>query len=153
MTDKQKLYDKTFLKIACEIANLSNCVCYQVGCVVVLDGRIISQGYNGSPPGFTNCCDIFDKNYVREEHSFWSQKFEIHAEMNALVFAAKHGIAIEGTTFYSSVQPCHNCLKHLIGVGVKRVIYKDLYDKACYTDETYEMIENGKVEFVQLNLE
>jgi len=144
--NKQEIHDQTFLNIACEIANLSNCVSYEVGCVIVKDGRIITQGYNGSPSGFINCCEIFGPDFDREEHHRWSDNFEIHAEMNAILFAAKHGIMIEGTTIYCSVQPCHPCLKHLIGVGVKRVVYATPYDKANYTDETYEMIKKGNLE-------
>jgi dCMP deaminase len=148
---KEKLQDKIFINIACEIAKLSNCVSYQVGCVLVLDGRIISQGYNGTPPGFTNCSNVFNKNnFDRETHAQWSTNYEVHSEMNTLLFSAKHGISTYNTTAYTSVQPCHNCLKHMIVAGVKRIVYKYPYDRANYTDETYNMLKIARVKLEQI---
>ena len=102
----KKIVDKTFLNIAAELANLSNCVSFKIGCVLVKEGRVVTMGYNGTPEGFLNCSEKFDENnFDREEHHEWSKKFEVHAEMNALLFAANQGISITNTTLYSTVQP------------------------------------------------
>ena len=77
------LSDKIFIKIANEIASASKCVSKQVGAVIVKDGRILSTGYNGTPPGYENCCDHWNNEYTSEHHE-WSKTYEIHAEMNAI---------------------------------------------------------------------
>lgn len=151
---KQEQIDSIFLNIAEEISQMSKCVSIKVGGVLVRDGRIISTGWNGTPPGFINCCDKF-LNLVegkllpidREEHHKWSEKYEIHSEVNCIVHAAKNGIKTEGTIMYCSHQPCHDCLKTLIPAGIKEIVYRHPYDKAGYNDETYAMIEKAKIIF------
>lgn len=134
----QKEYDNTFLNIAHEISKLSKCVSHQVGAVIVRDGRILSTGYNGTPPGFVNCCDLFKKPHVygppqewadREAHHAWSNRHEAHAEINAICWAAKNGIAVDNSTLYCTLEPCDQCVKYLIMVGIKRVVYAKKYDK------------------------
>ena len=157
----QKNADIIFLNIAQEISKLSNCISVNVGCVIVNDGRIITMGYNGSIKGFTNCNEKFadikprfgSEPFTPEErqrHHEWSTNFEIHGEMNALIFAARHGIAIDGATLYCTTQPCHNCLKNLLASGIHRIVYANAYDKANYTEETKLLIETSKVEVLQL---
>lgn len=145
---KQKEVDRMFLDIAKRISLQSKCVSHQVGSVLTKDDRIITTGFNGTPSGFLNCNDKFDpKNFVRADHRAWSAKFEIHSEMNTILFAAKHGIETEGTTMYCTLQPCHNCLKHMIQAGVTRVVYENTYDRNDYTEETEMMIESSDLEF------
>ena len=87
--------DIVFIKIAKTIAELSKCVSHQVGCIIVKDDRIISMGYNGTPAKYTNCNEKFSTYTSREEHHKWSKTHEIHAELNAILYAAKNGISIE----------------------------------------------------------
>ena len=121
------LSDKNFINIAFEIASASKCVSKQVGAVIVKDGRILSTGYNGTPAGYTNCCDHWNGEYTKEHHD-WSKTYEIHAEMNAIIWAARKGISIEGATIYVTLEPCSECSKNLIASGIKRIVYAKRYE-------------------------
>lgn len=130
-----------FMDIAHVCARSSKCVSLKVGAVLVRDGRIISTGRNGTPPGFTNCCDIHTER--GPEHSAWSERYEIHAEMNCVLFAARHGIETEGAVMYVTIQPCHQCLKNLTAAGVTKIYYDEVYyreadmtnEKIAFADE------------------
>ncbi len=119
--------DKSFINIAHEIAKASKCVSKHVGAVIVKDGRILSTGYNGTPAGYENCCDHWNGEYTKEHHE-WSKTYEIHAEMNAIIWAARKGISIEGATIYVSLEPCSECSKNLIAAGIKKIVYDKAYE-------------------------
>jgi len=121
------LSDKNFINIATEIASASKCVSKQVGAVIVKDGRILSTGYNGTPAGYQNCCDYWDGEYTSKHHE-WSKTYEIHAEMNAIIWAAREGISINGATIYVTLEPCSECSKNLIASGIKRIVYAKEYE-------------------------
>jgi len=121
------LKDENFINIASEIATASKCVSKQVGAVIVKNGRILSTGYNGTPAGFTNCCDYWDNKYTSEHHE-WSKMYEIHAEMNAIIWAAREGISIKGATIYVTLEPCSECSKNLIASGIERIVYAKEYE-------------------------
>lgn len=121
------LNDRNFINVALEIARASKCVSKQVGAVIVKDGRILSTGYNGTPAGFTNCCDYWDGKYTSEHHE-WSKTYEIHAEMNAIIWAAREGISIKGATIYVTLEPCSDCSKNIIASGIKRIVYDKSYE-------------------------
>ena len=123
------LSDNNFINIAREIASASKCVSKQVGAVIVKDGRILSTGYNGTPAGFINCCDHWDGQYTAEHHE-WSKTYEIHAEMNAIIWAAREGISIDGATIYVTLEPCSECSKNLIASGIKKIVYDKAYEHA-----------------------
>ncbi|RXJ58014.1 deoxycytidylate deaminase [Candidatus Marinarcus aquaticus] len=120
--------DKAFINIAHEIASASKCVSKQVGAVIVKEGRILSTGYNGTPTGFTNCSAHWKGEYTPEHHE-WSKTYEIHAEMNAIIWAARKGISIEDATIYVTLEPCSECSKNLIASGIKRIVYDKPYEK------------------------
>ena len=120
---KNKFQDY-FMKSAFLLAEHSHCVSYHVGAVIVKDMRIISMGYNGSPAGSENCDEHFDcNNFDRKEHMKWSDQNEIHAEMNALAFAAKNGLEVDGCDLYVTMTPCNHCLKNIAVTGIKNVYY------------------------------
>ena len=119
--------DHNFINIAKEIASASKCVSKQVGAVIVKDGRILSTGYNGTPAGYKNCRDYWDDEYTKEHHD-WSKTYEIHAEMNAIIWAARKGISIEGATIYVTLEPCSECSKNLIASGIVRIVYLNAYE-------------------------
>ncbi len=119
------LKDNDYLDIAAIQARGSHCVSLKVGVVVVNEGRIITTGINGTPSGYPNCDEVFTGR--SEEHSAWSNNHEIHAEKNAINFAAKHGLSVNGATLYTTVEPCWPCLKDLIQAGIKRVVYSEGY--------------------------
>ncbi|WP_373071778.1 cytidine/deoxycytidylate deaminase family protein [Sulfurimonas sp.] len=121
------LSDQNFINIATEIASASKCVSKQVGAVIVKDGRILSTGYNGTPAGYTNCSEHWEGEYTQEHHE-WSKTYEIHAEMNAIIWAARQGISIEGATIYVTLEPCADCSKNIIASGIKRIVYEKEYE-------------------------
>lgn len=124
------------------VANESHCVSWKVGAVITKDGRIVSTGYNGTPAGkqHTNCDDHASsqgwldhrdnlKPSCRQAHNEWSRRNEIHAELNAILYAAKTGQSIDGAEMFVTVSPCADCAKAIAQSGIKRVVYNELYDK------------------------
>jgi dCMP deaminase len=148
-----------FMKTAFLFAEKSKCVSHHVGAVIVKNKRIISVGYNGTPPNLPNCCDVFDKdNFDREVHHKWQQSNEIHAEMNAIGFAAKQGEDVDGCDLYTTISPCNDCLKNLSMTGIKNVYYLYLYDKIDLNPALLKIVNVLEVpgaekikEFVNLN--
>lgn len=130
------------MNITLEMASQSKCISKNVGAVIAKDGRIISTGYNGTPSGLPNCCDVaqsegFGYKYSnkvemtdRAKHSTWSDQNEIHAEQNAIIFAAKHGLAVRDCIMYVTHSPCPNCCKLIAQSGIQTVIYDQLYDRS-----------------------
>jgi dCMP deaminase len=119
-----------FMKTAFLFAEKSHCVSYHVGTVIVKNGRIIVTGINGTPEDLPNCDEVFDKeNFDREAHHIWSKDNEIHAEMNAISFAAKNDVNTDGADMYVTISPCNECLKNAIPAGIKNIYYLYLYDK------------------------
>jgi dCMP deaminase len=121
------LSDRNFINIALELSKASKCVSKQVGAVIVKDGRILSTGYNGTPAGYQNCSDHWSGEYTKEHHD-WSKTYEIHAEMNAIIWAARKGIEIEGATIYVTLEPCSECSKNIIASGIKKIVYEKSYE-------------------------
>jgi dCMP deaminase len=120
-----------FMKTAFLLAEQSHCVSYHVGGLIVRENRIISMGINGTPPGVENCDEHFEPHcFNRSEHTEWSNQNEIHAEMNALAFAAKHGVETNGCDMYVTMTPCNHCLKNIVMNGIKNVYYYFRYDKS-----------------------
>lgn len=147
-------WDITFLKIADLISEHSKCAKHKVGAVLVKDKRILSCGYNGTPSGAENCCDIFNgKDFsdesVREEHHDFAVKNEVHAEQNAIAFAAKSGINIDGSTIYVNLQPCYECSKLIVVAGIKRAVFSKKYNRA---DGSVDFLRKSgvDVEFIEI---
>jgi len=118
-------WDEYFLKIAHVVAERSTCLRRQVGVVLVRDRRILTTGYNGAPRGLRHCEEV---GCLREQLNVPSgERHElcraVHAEANALLQAASHGIATEGATIYSTLHPCSMCAKNLINAGVVKIVY------------------------------
>lgn len=116
--------DETFITIANHLALLSTCSRSQVGALIVMDGRCISWGYNGAPPGMPHC----DAN----NHGWGSLVVDLdevgcrnatHAEANALAAAARQGISTDFGTMYVSLSPCITCARLIIAAGIKRVVW------------------------------
>jgi dCMP deaminase len=141
--------DKVFINIAKEIASASKCVSKQVGAVIVKDGRILSTGYNGTPAGYENCCDHWNGEYTSEHHD-WSKTYEIHAEMNAIIWAARKGISIEDATIYVTLEPCSECSKNLIASGIKRIVYQTPYEHT-HSDVISKFLKDNGVSIEQLS--
>lgn len=123
MMNKRPDWDEYFLKLAMLASERATCPRMHCGCVLVKNKNVIATGYNGSIPGDDHCedvgCLLVDNHCVRT----------VHAEMNALVQAAKRGHAVEGATAYVTNMPCTTCAKALITAGVKRVVvFSDYHD-------------------------
>ncbi|MBU3680682.1 MAG: dCMP deaminase family protein [Flavobacterium sp.] len=119
MTDKKiAKYDKAYLRIAKEWSLLSYCQRKQVGAIIVRDRMIISDGYNGTPSGFENCCE--DENGLTN----W---YVLHAEANAILKVARSTQTCEGATLYITLSPCKECSKLIHQSGIKRVVYQLAY--------------------------
>ena len=142
------LNDQNFINIAKEIASASKCVSKQVGAVIVKNGRILSTGYNGTPPGYTNCSEHWQGKYTKEHHE-WSKTYEIHAEMNAIIWAAREGISIDGATIYVTLEPCSDCSKNLIASGIKRIVYDKSYEHTN-SDVVTKFIQDNNVRIEKL---
>lgn len=139
--------DSTWMKMAEAAAEDSKCVSLKVGTVLVKDGHIISTGINGTPKGYINCCDKFTER--SPEHSAWSEKFEVHSEMNALLYCP---VDTRGSHAYVTHAPCFNCAKHLVAAGVKSIVYKERYYRQPDKDfnEVVDFCNHMKVEYSKL---
>ena len=118
MDEKQHKLDLRYLRMAQIWAENSYCKRRQVGAIVVKDNMIISDGYNGTPSGFENCCE--DENNV-------SKPYVLHAEANAITKVARSGNSSDGATLYVTASPCIECAKLIIQAGIKRVVYGENY--------------------------
>lgn len=111
-------FDKAYLKMAIEWAKLSYCKRKKVGALIVKDRMIISDGYNGTPSGFDNCC---------EDETGKTQWFVLHAEANAIVKLAGSTQSAKDATLYLTLSPCKECSKLVLQAGIKKVVYVDEY--------------------------
>ncbi|QUL97913.1 MAG: cytidine/deoxycytidylate deaminase family protein [Candidatus Fermentithermobacillus carboniphilus] len=126
---KRPGWDEYFMQVAEVVARRSTCLRRNIGAVIVKDKRILATGYNGAPTGLAHCTEV---GCLREKLGIPSgERHEIcrglHAEQNALIQAAKYGIAVEGSTIYSTTEPCSLCAKMLINAGINRIVYRDPY--------------------------
>jgi dCMP deaminase len=116
--NKQSRYDRAYLRLASSWAKLSHCQRKQVGAIIVKDAIIISDGYNGTPAGFDNCCE----NEIGETH--W---YVLHAEANAILKVAKSTNNCKDATLYLTHSPCKDCSKLVLQSGIKRLVYQEAY--------------------------
>lgn len=116
--DKQRKFDLRYLEMARIWAQNSYCQRRQVGALVVKDGMIISDGYNGTPSGFENVC---------EDETGITKPYVLHAEANAITKLARSNNNSEGSTIYITASPCIECAKLIIQSGIKRVVYGEKY--------------------------
>ena len=125
MSKKQEKYDRAYLRMAAEWAKLSHCKRKQVGALIVKNNTIISDGYNGTPSGFTNACEDEDGN------THW---YVLHAEANALLKVVRSTQNAEDGTLYITLSPCKECSKLIIQAGIKRVVYLNEYKDTAGID-------------------
>ena len=125
--EKKKLnkYDKAYLRIAKEWSQLSYCKRKQVGAIIVRDKMIISDGYNGTPSGFENCC---------EDEAGITNWYVLHAEANAILKVARSTQSCEEATLYITLSPCKECSKLIHQSGIKRVVYHQKYKDTSGVD-------------------
>lgn len=130
------------MDLALNVATRSTCDRAFVGCVLVnSDNRIVSTGYNGAISGNPHCDEV--GHTLRDGHCIAT----IHAEMNALLYCAKEGIAVNGCICYVTHFPCLNCTKSLIQAGISKIYYHEAYRVDEYA---IELLDRNNIEYIQI---
>ena len=132
-SDKQHKFDLRYLQMARIWAQNSYCQRRQVGALVVKEGMIISDGYNGTPSGFENVCE--DDNGI-------TKPYVLHAEANAITKLARSSNNSDGATIYITASPCIECAKLIIQAGIKRVVYGEKY----HLTDGIELLERAGIQ-------
>ena len=131
-------FDKAYLKMAQEWAKLSYCKRKQVGALIVKDRMIISDGYNGTPSGFENCCED------NEGKTHW---YVLHAEANAILKLSASTQSAKGATLYLTLSPCKECSKLILQAGIARLVYINEYSD----DDGISFLRNHNIEIIQIS--
>lgn len=144
-------WDQYFMDITRLVATRSTCLRRQVGAVLVKGRNILASGYNGVPSGITHCdadgCLRARLNVPSGERHELCRG--LHAEQNAIIQAARHGVNIDGATLYCTTMPCIICTKMIINAGINKVIYAE-----GYADElAREMINEAAIEVLHFSRE
>ena len=137
-SEKQKKYDKAYMKMAHTWGELSHCKRKKVGALIVKDRMIISDGYNGTPSGFENEC---------EDENHYTKWYVLHAEANAILKVAASTQSCEGATLYITLSPCRECSKLIHQAGIKRVVYSLTYKDRSGLD----FLEKAGVNLIQVD--
>ncbi len=114
-------WDEYFMRIAVDGGSRSTCDRKHVGAVIVRERNILSTGYNGSIAGMPHCDD--EGHMMEGGHCIAT----IHAEANAIIQAAKHGVIINGASIYTTASPCWNCFKQIANAGIRRICFGEFY--------------------------
>lgn len=123
-----------FMKLAAVASERSTCRRQQVGAVLVRDGRVLSMGYNGAPRGVEHCLEVGCNRPDAPHGTQYENCIAVHAEMNCIISAARHGVSTEGGVLYCTHQPCLQCAKAIINSGIACVIYTTDLGMAEVTD-------------------
>ena len=134
---KQLRYDKAYLKMAESWSALSHCSRRKVGAIIVKDDMIISDGYNGTPAGFDNCC---------ENEQGETEWYVLHAEANAILKVAKSTNNSKDAILYLTLSPCKDCSKLVLQAGIKKVVFKELYKDTSGVD----FLKSAGIEIIQI---
>ena len=142
-------WDEYFMEIAHLVKKRATCLRRQVGAVLVMDKRLLATGYNGAPSGLAHCLEV---GCLREQKQVPSgERHELcrglHAEQNAIIQAAFHGIRIQGATLYCTNLPCVICSKMIINAGIREIIYESGYAD----DLTRELLVEARIPFRQFS--
>ena len=136
--------DRVYLKMAEDLSTLSHAKRRKVGCLIVKDTQIISEGYNGTPCGFDNDCE-----YIDHVDEMYTKPEVLHAESNAITKLARSTNSSEGATMYVTCSPCFDCAKLIIQAGISRVVYQNLYtNKNCM--EALALLSKAHISLTQI---
>lgn len=143
-------FDEIYMQLAEQLALRSHCVKMKVGAVLTKDTRIISLGYNGPPAGTHNCDEEWPETGCPRD-SKGSCSLALHAEQNAILYAAKNKVDMEGATLYVTLAPCIACARVIFSIGIKKVIYKDSYAeyKGIGIEEGVEFLKKFDIEVIR----
>ncbi len=142
------------MELAIKLALRSHCVKAQVGAVLTKDTRIISLGYNGPPAGTHNCDIEFPIDGCPRD-SKGSCSLALHAEQNAILYAAKNNVSMQDATLYVTLSPCISCARVIYTTGIKKVFFKDSYAKfkGLQNDEGVDFLRKFGVEVIEYKIE
>ena len=136
---KQNKIDSLYLRMASVWSENSHWIRSKVGCLIVKDRQIISDGYNGTPSGFPNECEDCNNNTLPTV---------LHAEANAITKIAKSANSAEGSTLYVTLSPCFDCAKLIIQAGIKRIVYSEEYRKT----DSFKLFEEAGIEIKKIEI-
>ena len=156
--DRELRHDGYYMGLAEQVKTGANCLGSKIGAVIVLDNRVLSTGYNGTPDGFKKCLEygcVRCKDSSLEKEGKIDEMSDpthiggaaldrcvcVHAEQNAFLAAARFGVSINKATLYTTLSPCFNCLKEAIQVGINRIVFGNLYEWKL-NDELKEQYKN-----------
>lgn len=144
---KRPSFDDIYMGLAQSLAKRSHCVKLKVGAVIAKDTRIVSLGYNGPPAG-THNCDVEWPEEGCERSSKGSCSLALHSEENAILYAAKNKVSLEGATLYVTLSPCLPCARMIFTSGIHKVLYLDSYKdyKQIEKDEGVDFLRKFGVE-------
>lgn len=147
-------FDEIYMGLARNLAGKSHCVKIKVGAVLTKDTRIVSLGYNGPPAGTHNCDEEWPETGCPRD-SKGSCSLALHAEQNAILYASKNGVPMEGSTLYVTLSPCLPCARIIYTMGIKKVYFLESYAayKGIGTDEGVEFLRRFGVEVKQYSLD
>jgi dCMP deaminase len=143
-------FDDIYMELAQKLAERAHCVKAKVGAVLTKDTRIISLGYNGPPAGTHNCDEVWPEEGCPRD-SKGSCSLALHAEQNAILYATKNNISMEGATLYVTLSPCISCARVIFTIGIKKVYYLNSYAayKKIPTDEGVDFLRKFGVQVEQ----
>ncbi|MDQ3191357.1 MAG: dCMP deaminase family protein [Bacteroidota bacterium] len=143
-------FDDIYMDLAVNLSRRSHCVKMKVGAVITKETRIVSLGYNGPPAGTHNCDEVWPENGCpRSERGGCS--LALHAEENAILYAAKNKVTLDGGTLYITLSPCLPCARIIFTTGIKKVYYLNSYAeyKGIEIDEGLAFLEKFGVEIAK----
>lgn len=145
-------FDEIYMDLASNLAQKSHCVKIKVGAVLTKDTRIVSLGYNGPPAGTHNCDEQWPETGCPRD-SKGSCSLALHAEQNAILYAAKNNVSIEGSTLYVTLSPCISCARIIFTTGIKKVFYLNSYAeyKGIPSDEGVDFLKKFGVQVEKFN--
>lgn len=154
MTRERISRDQMFSQIVQVVAQRSTCLRSQVGALIVRDGRIVSMGYNGPVSGRPECTSPLSPQDLEQLHHYTKATEcegpgctrSLHAETNAIAFAAKAGVSVEGCTLYCSMSPCINCAKVIVNSGIREVKFLEKYRN----EDGIELLQKSGITVVDL---
>ena len=143
-------FDDIYMELAENLAKRSHCVKAQVGAVLTKDTRIVSLGYNGPPAGTHNCDEVWPEEGCPRD-SKGSCSLALHAEQNAILYASKNNVSVEGATLYVTLSPCIACARVIFTTGIRKVYYLHSYAdfKGLKMDEGVDFLQKFGVEVIR----
>ena len=143
-------FEDIYMELAQNLSLRSHCVKAKVGAVLTKDTRIISLGYNGPPAGTHNCDEVWPQDGCPRD-SKGSCSLALHAEQNAILYATKNNVSMEGATLYVTLSPCIACARVIFTIGIKKVFYENSYAdfKGLPSDEGVDFLRKFGVEVVR----